>query len=80
MQRTQIQLGESEYEALRELAHRENRSMADCVREAIAAYLHRAQPIDELLSIAGTFAPDPTDAVKAHDRWWAESILSGKQA
>lgn len=76
MIRTQIQLPEAEYEALRQAAHRANRSMADCVREAISAYLTRVQPADRILTLAGKYPPKPADDLKDHDRWWGDAILS----
>jgi len=78
MIRTQIQLPEHEYEDLRAIAHRLNRSMADCVREAVAEYLTRSRPADQLMSVAGKFTPQPTDALKDHDQWWADTIVASK--
>lgn len=75
MIRTQIQLSEQDYAALREAAHRAGRSMADCVREAVAQYLARATPGDKFLSHAGRFAPEPADDLKDHDAQWAEAII-----
>lgn len=75
MIRTQIQLPEAEYEALRETAYRQNRSMADCVREAVAEYLTRTHPATDFLALAGKFRPQPADDLKDHDRWWSEAIM-----
>ena len=79
MIRTQIQLPEAEYEALRETAHRQNRSMANCVREAVAAYLTRSRPSRDFLALAGKFKPQPPPPlvgdVRDHDRWWADAIM-----
>lgn len=83
MIRTQIQLPESDFAALREAAHRENRSMADCVREAVAAYLTRPRPADRLLACAGKFVAQPPAPpigdVRDHDRWWADAIMESRR-
>jgi hypothetical protein len=76
MIRTQIQLPEAEYEALKDRARREDRSMADCVREAIAQYLVRSAPGEaDFAAVAGRFAPLPGRGLKRHDRDLADSIL-----
>ena len=75
MIRTQIQLPEKEYRALRDAAHRSNRSMADCVREAVATYLTKAQPVEDVMSLAGRFRPKPAKDIKDHDRAWSDAIL-----
>ncbi len=79
MIRTQIQLPEKDYLALREAAHRAGRSLADCVREAVAQYLARPTPGDKVLSHAGRFAPQPAEELKDHDEWWAEAILEKRE-
>ncbi len=77
MIRTQMQIDEDMYAALREVATREQRSIAACVREAIAEYLCRAETAaDDLSDIAGKFHPLPPDEVKAHDRYWADAVLN----
>lgn len=80
MIRTQIQLPDLEHENLRRLANRLNRSMADCVREAVAAYISRADPANGVLELAGRFPPIASDELKEHDRWWAEALLSERKA
>ena len=77
MIRTQIQLPDDEYRDLRELAHRQHRAMADCVREAVAEYLVKAQAPSEGLKLAGKYRPTPpTEDLKDHDLQWADAILS----
>jgi predicted DNA-binding protein len=75
MIRTQIQLPEKEYVLLKEMAHNSSRSMADCVREAVAVYIassHRAA--EDFASVAGKFHPISTDDLKPHDRFLSDSI------
>jgi len=75
MVRTQIQLDEARYAELRRFAQACERSMADCIREAIGLLLQRASTRgDELAKVAGKFSPVPEDDLKDHDRWWTESM------
>jgi len=77
MIRTQMQIDEDVYAALRQVAARQHCSIAACVREAIAEYLCKAEDgTDDLSDIAGKFRPLPPDDVKAHDRYWADAVLS----
>ena len=74
MIRTQIQLAAAEYERLRDEARREQRSMADCIREGIAMYLDsRGRRRSDLASLAGTFRPLDTHDLKPHDAAWVEA-------
>ena len=77
MTRTQIQLSEECYRALRQEAARRKRSMADCIREGIALFLQRAgaEP-DELMAVAGKFRPLPPGDLKPHDQWWADAAVA----
>lgn len=80
MVRTQIQLPEKEYDELRELALRERRSMADCIREGIRWVLRRSRGAeDEIAAIAMKFRPVPLDDLKPHDRWYAKAAASPRQ-
>mgnify|MGYP003585467971 CR=1 FL=1 len=80
MIRTQIQLPEKEYEALKEMAYQSHRSMADCVREAVAVYIAGSRlAATDFASVAGKFKPLPTDDLKEHDRHLSE-ILSKRNA
>ena len=76
MIRTQIQLHEKEYEALKNRASDEHRSMADCVREAIGQYLARsAAAKPDFASVSSQFRPAPLAELMPHDQAWADSIL-----
>ena len=79
MRRTQIQLPEDEYRELKDVAARERRSMADCIREGIRLFVKRSRTAEsDLEEIAGKFRPQPVKDLKPHDRWLVESILSRK--
>lgn len=71
-----MQLREAEYEALKELAHRTRRSMAECVREGVELLLRHDSERKRMdfRKVAGKFSEIPADDLKPHDRWWAESI------
>ena len=74
MLRTQIQLKEEDYDALREVAAQQRRSIADCIREGVGLFLDRQRrPRERFDDIAGKFAPLPPDDLKPHDRWWADA-------
>ncbi|OGV64998.1 MAG: hypothetical protein A3K18_32925 [Lentisphaerae bacterium RIFOXYA12_64_32] len=76
MIRTQIQLPEQKYDKLRQIAAIQHRSMADCIREGIDAFLQRTAVEEEgLATIAGRFTPLPPGELKDHDRWWAEAAV-----
>lgn len=80
MIRTQIQLPEKEYGALKEIAYKSHRSMAECVREAVAVYIAGSRhAAADFSSVAGKFSPIPTDDLKEHDRRLAD-ILSEKDS
>lgn len=75
MKRTQIQLAETDYTRLAEVARREHRSLAACIREGITLYLDRTQAKDRAWDeVAGRFRPLKGEALKPHDEWWAESV------
>lgn len=76
MIKTQVQLEEWQYQALKRLSRRESRSIADLVRESVAQLVRRAdrramRPLDQ---IAGKYRPRDTDDLKQHDRAWADSV------
>jgi hypothetical protein len=76
MIKTQIQLDEWQYDAVKRLGSQSSRSMAEVIREGVSLLLKRnsAQPHHDLKQLAGKYrAVDPTD-LKDHDRHWAESI------
>lgn len=69
------------YEAVRRLAAEQRRSMAACVREALATYLVQAgKRVDDLSDIAGRFRPVPADDLKAHDRDWASAAVKSRDS
>jgi hypothetical protein len=79
MIRTQVQLTEDDYDALRQVAAKQNRSLADCIREGIALFLTKAEDKQEdFADIAGKFRPLDQADLKPHDQWWSEAIIAGK--
>jgi hypothetical protein len=79
MIRTQVQLPEAEYEQLRDIAARERRSMADCIREGVQLFLDRfRQAGGDLDSFAGKFRPLPVDDLKPHDRWYTATAQDAR--
>jgi hypothetical protein len=74
MIRTQIQLPEDESRRLREVAARQHRSVADCIREGIGLFLTKAETRQQgFADVAGQFRPQPPDDLKPHDHWWGDS-------
>ena len=82
MRRTQIQLEESQYEALREFAHRERISMSEAVRRLLAERLtaNKEEPkpkrsgAEALLSVAGKYRSGYKDIGRRHDEYLAEDF------
>lgn len=80
--RTQVQLSDSQIEALRTLSNETGRSIADLTRQAVDLYLaqQRATPRDELLArataVAGKFASGLRDVSTNHDRYLTEAFDS----
>ena len=80
MIRTQIQLTEDQARRLKQQARREERSMADLVRESVTEYLARRQPIDraELVkrarALQGRFRSGHPDLAEEHDRYLDEAF------
>jgi predicted transcriptional regulator len=80
MIRTQIQLTEEQARALRELASRDHRSMADLVRESVSEYLARRRPTDrgglarQARELAGRFRSGRPDLAEEHDRHLEEAF------
>lgn len=76
MMRTQVQLDETAYVRLREVAMRQHRSMAACIRDAVEQFIGQADgSADDLSDVLGRFQPIPLDDLKEHDRIWAQSAL-----
>ena len=76
MIKTQIQLEESQHEALKALGVQAHASMSELVRRAVNAFLasSRAAPMPGLDEIAGKYRPRSMEDLKAHDAQWAASI------
>lgn len=85
MIRTQIQLTAEQATAVRELARREGRSMADLVREGLDARLRVRGLVDReelkrrALAVVGRFRSGVTDLGSAHDRYVSESFASSEE-
>lgn len=75
MVRTQIQLSEDRYKQIREVAVRQGRSMADCIREGIDLFLSGSRrKAEDLSDVAGRFKAISPKGLKDHDIWWSESL------
>ena len=79
MIRTQIQLTEEQARALKEIAHRENASIAELTRRAIDQWLQtiNAVPLTErrrrALAVVGRFRSGQSDVSERHDDYLAEA-------
>ena len=79
MIRTQIQLTEEQYRALRELARDTSVSMAEIIRESVELYLRQSnlQSIEEkrrrALEVGGQFGSGLGDLAEQHDRYLDEA-------
>ena len=79
MVRVQVQLREEQYEALKQRASQEGRSLSELVRESVDRLLEgatRVRALDGLLGLAGVFH-DPTgtsDVAENHDRYLIEAV------
>jgi hypothetical protein len=76
MIKTQIQLEDWQYEALKRASRSSSRSMSDFVREGVSLILkkntpHATLPLEK---IAGKFRPIAESDLKQHDRAWVNSI------
>lgn len=82
MIRTQLQLSEQQARALRELAARENRSMAELVREALDLLLSRRRVptvsreelVRRSLAVAGKYRSSDGKLAADHDDAFVEAI------
>ncbi|HVS65257.1 MAG TPA: CopG family transcriptional regulator [Thermoanaerobaculia bacterium] len=74
MIRTQIQLTREQEKALKELANREQRSLASVVRDSVDEYLIRHRAIDRqelrerVEELAGAYRSGTRDLAEDHDR------------
>lgn len=80
MIRTQVQLTEKQYEALKRLSHKENISIAELIRRGVDAYLLSAErggddeKIRRAIEIAGRFRSGVKDLAKNHDLYFTEAV------
>jgi hypothetical protein len=79
MIRTQVQLTEEQVHALKEIAHRENTSVAELTRRAVDQWLQTASAIPaterrrRALAVVGRFRSGQTDISERHDDYLAEA-------
>ncbi len=84
MKRTQIQLDDATYEAVRRRAFKDGRSMASVVRDTLAEALgttarnrNKKWTIEDFTFIGMGTDPDPPPDVPVsvdHDKWYAQAI------
>jgi len=76
MIKTQIQLEEWQYDALKRFGVVAERSFSDLVRESVSLFLKGKKngALAPLETLAGKYTCLPTEDLKMHDRVWAESI------
>lgn len=80
MIRTQIQLTEKQYKALKELSVRDNTSMAGVIREAVECYSAERtisgskEKYRKALDAVGKFESGYKDISKNHDKYLAEDF------
>lgn len=74
MIKTQIQVEEWQFEALKRRAASEHRSMSDFVREALTEALRKPGSVCPLAELAGKYASSGAADLKDHDAGWAETI------
>ena len=88
MRRTQVQLDDATYEAVRRRAYEQGRSMASVVREALSEAFCAAGERDAKRTVEDfTFVgmgrdPDPPPDVPVsvdHDKWFAEAIAGRRE-
>lgn len=79
MVRTQVQLEEAQYRSLKELAARQNTSVAEIIRRAVDQFLEGKGAISDeerrrrALAVAGRFRSGRSDVSERHDDYLAEA-------
>ena len=82
MIRTQIQLTEEQSEALKKLAAREGKTVAELVRQGVDQLIRSRSRVDQTelrrraLAVAGKFHAGDEDLSTEHDRYAAEAFES----
>ena len=80
MVRTQIQLTEQQYEALKRLSRSMKVSMAELIRQGVdrilksSAYVSDEERSERALAIAGRFHSGKSDISRKHDKYVAEAM------
>jgi len=75
MVRTQLQLDEPTYEALRQVAHRRRTSMSSVVRDILHEHLNIKEPVEYTkLSFIGAGSSKEGDISIRHDDYLAEDF------
>ncbi len=78
MIRTQIQLEEAQYRALKELAARQRVSVAELIRQAVQEWLEKSGAVSEkerrqrAIAAAGRFRSGLGDLAEKHDEYLAQ--------
>jgi len=80
MIRTQVQLTDRQFKALRHASSATGRSVADLIREGVDRYLAgqsetgREERIERAIAVAGKFSSGLTDVSANHDKHLAEAF------
>jgi hypothetical protein len=76
MIKTQIQLDEWQYDAVKKLGSQSSRSMAEVIREGVSLLLKKNSGAigRDLKQLAGKYRAGDVADLKEHDRHWTESI------
>lgn len=74
MVKTQIQIEDWQYAAIKKESAQAERSMSDYIREALTMALARKTPARPLSEIAGKYTPLCSEELKSHDAGWADAI------
>jgi hypothetical protein len=76
MVKTQIQLEEWQYAALKHTSASSSRSMSDIIREGVSLFLNNTgkKGVLPMEKLAGKYRPVSGSPLKRHDQAWVESI------